>query len=198
MVRAGPVSGSYDLWKKEMKIAQHDGFFLRDWPAVWKDGDQAKFVALADDRDVWLNLRDRFPHPYTLADAEEWVALQQDRDPVEKFAICSADGPIGGIGLTLRERDLQHSAELGYWLGKSFWGRGIATAAARAVTGYAFRDLELLRIDALVLTENMASIRVLEKAGFQREGLLRQVELKQGVPMDHFLYAILREEWREQ
>lgn len=183
---------------KEMKIALHDGFSLRDWPAVWKDGDRARFVALAYDRDVWLNLRDRFPHPYTLADAEEWVALQQGRDPIENFAICDADGPIGGIGLTLRGGDLQHSAELGYWLGKAFWGRGIATAAARAVTGYAFRDLGLLRIDALVLTENMASIRVLEKVGFQREGLLRQVELKQGVPLDHFLYAMLREEWPGQ
>ena len=183
---------------KEMKIALHDGFSLRDWPAVWKDGDRARFVALADDRDVWLNLRDRFPHPYTLADAEEWVALQQVRDPIENFAICDTDGPIGGIGLTLRGGDLQHSAELGYWLGKAFWGRGIATAAARAVTGYAFRDLGLLRIDALVLTENMPSIRVLEKVGFQREGLLRQVELKQGVPLDHFLYAMLREEWPGQ
>ena len=187
-----------DPRKKDVKIPLHDGFSLRDWPGVWEDGDRARFVTLADDRDVWLNLRDRFPHPYTRADAEEWVALQLDRDPVDNFAICDTHGPIGGVGLTLREGDLQHSAELGYWLGKAFWGRGIATAAAKAVTTYGFRDLGLLRIDALVLTENTASIRVLEKAGFRREGLLRQVELKQGVPMDHYLYAILREEWQGQ
>ena len=178
-----------------MNIKLHDGYTLRDWPAAWKDGDRARFVALADDRDIWLNLRDRFPHPYTRADAEEWLSLQQGREPIDNFAICDTAGPIGGIGLTKREGDMRHSAELGYWLGKPFWGRGIATAAAREVTAYGFRELGLLRIDALVLTENMASIRVLEKVGYQREGLLRGVELKQGVPMDHFLYAVLRGEW---
>ncbi|MCE2464725.1 MAG: GNAT family N-acetyltransferase [Dehalococcoidia bacterium] len=181
-----------------MNIKLHDEYVLRDWPTAWAGEDQARFVALADDRDIWLNLRDRFPHPYTRENAEDWVALQQERDPIDNFAICDTRGPIGSIGLTLREGDLQHSAELGYWLGKPFWGRGIATKAAREVTAYGFRNLGLLRIDAPVHTDNLASVRVLEKAGYQREGLLRQVELKQDVPMDHFLYAILRNDWRGQ
>ena len=130
-----------------MEINLANGYLLRPWDAAWRDGDQGRFVTLANDYDIWVNLRDRFPHPYTRADAEDWIALQSGRDPTTVFAICDAEGPIGAIGLETREADYRHSAELGYWLGKPFWGRGIMTTAAKVVTAYGFHTLGLMRID---------------------------------------------------
>ena len=179
-----------------MGIDLGDGYTLRPWDAAWRDGDQERFVTLANDYDIWVNLRDRFPHPYTRADAEEWVALQSGRDPATVFAVCDGEGPIGAVGLETREADYRHSAELGYWLGKPFWGRGVITQAAKAMTAYGFETLGLLRIDAHVKAGNGASARVLEKAGYRREGLLRKAALKEGALVDYLLYAILREEWR--
>ena len=189
-----PLNLWYNYWDGHMKVELGNGNVLEDWDAAWVRGDQERFITLADDYDIWVNLSDKFPHPYTRADAEAWVALQSGRDPVEPFAICDAAGPIGGIGLWTREGDLRHSAEFGYWLGKSFWGRGITTAAAQVVTAYGFETLGLIRIDALVRTDNAASVRVLEKVGYQREGLLRRAILQDGVPVDHLLYAILLED----
>ena len=156
-----------------MEIDLANGYALRLWDAAWPDGDQERFVSLANDYDVWINLRDRFPHPYTRTDAERWVALQSGREPAMVLAVCDGEGPIGAVGLEGREADYRHSAELGYWLGKPFWGRGIITEAARAMTGYGFETIGLLRIDAGVKAGNAASVRVLEKVGYRREGLLR-------------------------
>ena len=177
-----------------MEIDLANGYLLRPWDAAWRDGGQGRFVMLANDYDIWVNLRDRFPHPYTRADAEDWIALQSGRDPTTVFAVCDTEGPIGAIGLETREADYRHSAEIGYWLGKPFWGRGIMTTAAKAVTAYGFETLGLMRIDTHVKAGNGASARVLEKAGYQREGLLRKVMLKEGAPVDHLLFAILRED----
>ena len=174
-----------------IKTELGNGYVLQDWDAAWVRGDRECFITLADDYDIWVNLSDKFPHPYTRADAETWVTLQSGRDPVAHFAICDAAGPIGGIGLWTRQGDLRHSAEIGFWVGKPVWGRGITTTAAQAVTAYGFETLGLIRIDALVRTDNAASVRVLEKVGYQREGLLRRAVLQGGAPVDHLLYAIL-------
>ena len=82
-----------------MRIEFGNGYVLQDWDAAWRDGDQNRMVALADDYDIWFNLSDGFPHPYTRADAEAWVALQSGRDPAEHFAICDSAGPIGARAL---------------------------------------------------------------------------------------------------
>ena len=126
------------------------------------------------------------------------MTLQAGMDPVMHFAICDTAGPIGGIGLIAKAGDLQHSAGVGYWLGKRFWGRGIATAALRVVTRYGFETLGLTRIEARVKTYNGASSRVLEKLGYAREGLLHQAVLKQGVPEDILIYGVLREHSRDR
>ena len=177
-----------------MNIHLPQGYSLQDWPSAWATGDQDRFVPLANDHDVWKNLADNFPHPYTLIDAEAWVAMQSGVHPSKHFAICDSQGPIGSIGLTTREGDQSHSAEVGYWLGKHFWGRGITTASLQAVTVYSFDTLGLVRIEARVHPSNGASIRVLEKLGYQREGLLRSAVLKGGVPQDVLLYASLKPE----
>lgn len=181
-----------------MEIALGNGYVLRDWPSAWEDGDRERFVSLANDYDVWRQLYDRFPHPYTRTDADEWIALNSKRTTVATFAICDAEGPIGSVGLTLREADYRHSGEIGYWLGKPFWGRGIATAAVKAITAYAFESLGLTRLEAHIFARNQASARVLEKAGYEREGLLRKASMKEGEALDNVLYAVLKEEWRPQ
>lgn len=159
----------------------------------WREGDEPALVKYANNRNVWINLKDLFPHPYTMEDAEAWVQSQKDQDPPTNFAIANADEAIGAIGLRLQSDIYKRSAEVGYWLGEPFWGRGIATHAVRAMTEYAFEQFDLVRLYATVKEWNPASARVLEKCGFTREARLRKSATKDGQTGDLFLYALVRE-----
>jgi RimJ/RimL family protein N-acetyltransferase len=166
-------------------------FTVRDW----RPDDAASLAQHANDRRIWLNLRDAFPHPYTLADAEGFLAFVAEMQPRTFFAIAVNDRAIGGIGYTLHHDVERVSAEIGYWLGTAFWGRGIMTAALGAVTAYAFREhRELRRIYAVPYARTTASARVLEKTGYRCEGRMRQSAIKDGQVIDQLLYAILRDE----
>src|SRR6266511_3022587 len=147
----------------------------------WRPGDEESIVRHGANRNIWLQLRDRFPHPYTHADAEGWLAYALQAQPETNFAITLEDEVVGGIGYRFGTDVERFSAEIGYWLGEALWGRGIATAALRAVTRHAFETHELNRLFALPFARNFASIRVLEKAGFVREGVLRCSAVKDGV-----------------
>lgn len=148
----------------------------------------------ANNRNVWRNLRDRFPHPYSLRHAEVWIDLAGSQTPETNFAIASATEAIGGIGLELRRDVHRRSANVGYWLGEPYWNRGIATSALRAFTEFAFAQFDLVRIDAHVYEWNPASARVLEKAGYEYEGRLRKSITKDGQTIDQWLYAMVREQ----
>jgi ribosomal-protein-alanine N-acetyltransferase len=154
--------------------------------------DAASIARQADDREVWLNLRDRFPHPYTLDDARGWIAHVLGTSPATDFAIEADGRAIGAVGIVRGEDVHRRSAEVGYWLGREFWGRGIASAAVRAMTGLAFERFDLIRLHACVFAWNPASARVLEKAGYTREGRLRDAVTKDGRTTDGLLYAIVR------
>jgi ribosomal-protein-alanine N-acetyltransferase len=156
----------------------------------WRVGDEVALARHANSRAVWLNLRDRFPHPYTLRDAEAWVSFARAQEPETNFAIEVDGEAVGSVGFVLREDVERCSAEIGYWLGEALWGRGIATAAVRAATAYAFPTYGLTRVYALVFERNLASCRVLEKAGYVLEGRLRRSAIKDGQVLDQFLYAI--------
>jgi ribosomal-protein-alanine N-acetyltransferase len=160
----------------------------------FQPGDRDAIVRHANNWKVARNMRDRFPHPYKLADAETWLALVSTQSPATNFAIAAADELIGGIGLMLQDDVFRCGAELGYWLGENYWGRGIATAAVRAFTRYAFEAHDLLRVFAGVFSWNPGSMRVLEKAGYVREGVLRQSVVKDGQVLDKMLYAATRDE----
>ncbi|HYK82470.1 MAG TPA: GNAT family protein [Gemmatimonadales bacterium] len=161
----------------------------------WRPDDAPSLAQHANDRRIWLNLRDRFPHPYTLADAEAFLAFVATMQPRTFFAIALDDRAVGGIGYTLQQDVERISAEIGYWIAAAYWGRGIMTSALRAVTAYAFRQHhDLRRIYALPYASNRASARVLEKAGYRLEGRMRQSVIKDGQVLDQFLYATLREE----
>ncbi len=158
----------------------------------WRRGDEASLVRHANNRKIWLNLRDGFPHPYTLADAEKWVELNLGSDPTTNFAIAVDGNAVGGIGVLLRSDVERRSAEIGFWLGEPYWGRGIMTAAVRAVAEWAFTTFDLVRLFGFVFEGNTGSMRVLEKAGCVCEGRLRRAAVKDGKVIDVLLYAAVR------
>lgn len=162
---------------------------LRSWE--WRDRDA--IVRHANNRNVSINLRDHFPFPYTHADARNWLETVVGFKPETTFAITVDDEAIGGIGFTIQNDVGHRSAEIGYWIGEEFWGRGIATEALIAVTEHAFSTYDLCRIYAHVFEWNPASARVLEKAGYEFEGRLRKSVTKDGRTIDRLMYAIIRE-----
>jgi ribosomal-protein-alanine N-acetyltransferase len=158
----------------------------------WRHTDEAELARQANSRRIWLNVRDHFPHPYTRDDARAWLERVVGAEPESQFAIEIEGTVAGGIGLMLQEDVARVSAELGYWLGEVHWGRGVMSAAVRALTEFGFAAFELRRIYALVFEWNPASMRVLEKAGFTFEGRMRQAVIKDGRVMDQMIYARVR------
>ena len=158
---------------------------VRDWRA----SDRESLLRFANNRNVWRNLTHRFPHPYTEADADAWFALLEQMPEPTHWAIEVEHVAVGGIGVMIGEGILEKSAHFGYWLGEPHWGRGIATAAARATADYAMPRFGLVRLEASVFAWNPASMRVLEKCGFVREGVLRRSVVKDGKIIDAVLYA---------
>ena len=157
----------------------------------WAPSDRSALVRFANNRNIWRNLTDMFPHPYTDADAEWWFSYLAGMHEPTHWAI-EVDGlAVGGIGVRLREGILAKSAEFGYWLAEPFWGRGIMTAAAKAVSTFALAHFRLIRLDAAVFEGNPASVRVLEKCGFVREGILRASAVKDGRIIDRVMYALI-------
>ena len=162
---------------------------VRSWE--WRDRDA--IVRHANNRNVWINLRDRFPHPYTVNDARRWLEMVVGQKPETNFAIDVAGEAVGGIGFTVQYDVARRSAEIGYWLGEDFWGRGIATEALIAVTDYAFSNYDVCRLYAHVFDWNAASARVLEKAGYEFEGRMKKSVTKDGQTIDQLMYAMIRE-----
>lgn len=159
----------------------------------WEWRDREAMVRHANNRNVSINLRDRFPYPYTDRDARNWLDVVVGRKPETNFAIDVAGEAVGGIGFDVQPDVGHRSAEIGYWLGEQFWGLGIATEALIAVTEHAFANYDLCRLYAHVFDWNGASARVLEKAGYAFEGRLRKSVTKDGQTIDQLMYAIIRE-----
>lgn len=157
----------------------------------WQPDDAPAIVKYADNRKIWLNLPDRFPHPYTMQDADWWIGHANEK-PGTNFAIMNQKEAIGGIGLVLQEDIYLRSAEIGYWLGEPFWGQGIATGALGAMVKYSFSTFDLVRLHTIVFEWNPASMRVLEKNGFQREGRMVKSVTKDGRTIDSFLFALTK------
>lgn len=158
----------------------------------WAETDVEALARHANNRKVSIHLRDRFPFPYTPEHARKFLEWLGQQDSVSVWAIEVAGEAAGGIGIEQKTDVERVSAEIGYWLGESCWGRGIVTEALCAVTAEAFRRFELRRIYALPFADNPASVRVLEKAGYVLEGRLRQSAIKDGQIRDQLLYATYR------
>jgi RimJ/RimL family protein N-acetyltransferase len=159
----------------------------------WRQEDAPSLVRHANNRRVWVNLRDRFPHPYTSDDGARFLAWVLAERPETNFAIAVGKEAVGAIGYQIQPDVHRISAEIGFWLGEAYWGRGIVTEALRAVTEHAFHTHNLRRLFAGVFEWNPASMRVLEKVGYTREAVLRKSAIKDGRIIDQALYAIVRE-----
>ncbi|MDR0863058.1 MAG: GNAT family N-acetyltransferase [Oscillospiraceae bacterium] len=162
----------------------------------WKLTDAADVAAMVGNRKVQDNLRDGFPYPYTVADAETFIRgmLGAERDSVYAFAIADGGRAIGSIGAFRKTNIHSRTAEMGYYVAEPYWGRGVATAAVRLICKYVFERTDIIRVFAEPFAHNAASCRVLEKAGFRLEGTMRQNAVKNGAVLDMKLYAILAQE----
>ena len=158
----------------------------------WRLGDAESLARHANNRKVWLALRDLFPHPYTTQDAHEFLQRATSEHPTTKFCIEIDGVAAGGIGIQIGEDVHRHTATLGYWLGEDFWRRGIMTEVVTAFTDFWFDNFPLHRISAEVFANNPASARVLEKAGFVFEGRLKNDVIKDEELLDSLLYAKTR------
>jgi ribosomal-protein-alanine N-acetyltransferase len=157
----------------------------------WRTSDVEPLVRYANNRKIWLNLRDAFPHPYTSRDARDYIRLVRQRTPETAFAMAVGEEAVGSIGFVLHPDVERVSAEIGYWLAEPFWGRGITTEALVAITRYAIEAHGLTRIYALPFAWNTASCRVLEKAGYVLEARLRRSAIKDGQITDQMQYAFI-------
>ena len=157
----------------------------------WALSDLDALVRYANNRQIWLNLRDRFPYPYTRGNGRTYLKQMRETRPETSFAIAVDEEAVGGIGFVPQQDVERVSAEIGYWLGEPFWGRGITTEALTAVTRYAIEQHQLTRIFALPFAHNTASCRVLEKAGYHLEGRLRRSAIKDGEIVDQMQYAFV-------
>lgn len=153
--------------------------------------DRARLAELANDRRIWRNLTDRFPHPYGLDDADDWIELCAAEEPTRNFAI-EVDGQlVGAVGLDLLDGEKAGVGNVGYWIAAGFWNRGIATEALRALIEYAVVAFSVRRLQASVFGWNAASCRVLEKCGFRLEGRFPSAIVKGGDVTDELVYGLV-------
>lgn len=156
----------------------------------WKHSDLENLVENANNLNIASNMRDGFPFPYTHDHGRQWIEIAKYNDCF--FAITVENEAVGGIGLTTG-RDVERiSAEVGYWLGEAHWGKGIISSALKGVVDYGFNELKLRRIFAVPLEQNTASRRVLEKNGFDLEGILRNSVIKFDKIYNQALYARIK------
>jgi ribosomal-protein-alanine N-acetyltransferase len=158
------------------------------------ENDKYSIVKYADNKKISDNLRDAFPYPYTLQDAENWLALLNDNLPKRAFAVANNEEFIGAIGIEPCRDVNRFTGELGYWLGEPYWGKGIATLAVQKFINYVFEFYDLIKIFAYVFSSNPSSARVLIKTGFKLEGCMRKQIVKNGQTLDQLVYGILKED----
>ena len=162
----------------------------------WKREDIPHIAASANNPSIAKNLRNAFPHPYLLADAVYFVneCIESEGQGQMTRAIEVDGKAVGSIGIFLMEDVYEKSGELGYWLAEDYWGQEIMTRAVQQICEEGFTQWnDLVRIYAAAYAHNTASRRVLEKAGFALEGVLRQNVFKEGEVCDSCMYALLRE-----
>lgn len=162
----------------------------------WRIEDKNALAEIANNKNVLDNLRDGIPYPYTVKDAEEFISsmLSADQNKTFSYAVTVDDTVIGSIGVFRCENIHSRSAELGYYIGEPYWGKGYASSAVMQICRYIFDSTDIIRIFAEPFAYNSASCRVLEKAGFQFEGTLHSNAVKNGRVLDMKMYALVKEE----
>ena len=160
----------------------------------WKMSDAAALAKALSNRNILNNLRDGLPFPYTEKDAEEYIGamLNADKNDTFAFAVTADEKVVGSIGAFRQNNIHRFTAELGYYLAEEYWGKGMMTEAVKQVCEYVFTNSDIIRIFAEPFAYNTGSCRVLEKAGFEFEGTLRQNAVKNGKVLDMKMYSIIK------
>lgn len=161
----------------------------------WELLDAKNLAAALSNTKVQDNLRDGLPYPYTEQDGREYISamLSADKNSVFAFAITANDKVIGSISAFRQENIHKQTAEIGYYIAEEYWGKGITSQAIIQLCDFVFANSDIIRIYAEPFALNYASCRVLEKAGFQLEGILRNNAVKKGKILDMKMYSLLRE-----
>jgi RimJ/RimL family protein N-acetyltransferase len=154
--------------------------------------DAPRLTELANNIKIAENLRDGFPHPYTLTDAENFLKMCMDQNPTQAFAIEYNGEYVGNIGVHPEKDVYRKSAEIGYFLGEPFWGKGIMTRAVKQMVEYGFENLDIVRIHTGIFEYNIASQRVLEKCGFKKEAVFEKAIFKKNQLWNEVRYALLK------
>lgn len=162
----------------------------------WRLEDAEDLAETINNQKVQENLRDGIPFPYTVGDAKEYIGLMLSADPktTYAFAIVEGDKVIGSIGVTRCGNIHAQTGELGYYIGEPYWGKGFGTRAVKEICDYIFEETDIIRIFAEPFSYNAGSCRILEKAGFKCEGVLRRNAVKNGHVLDMKMYALIKEE----
>lgn len=159
---------------------------------AWRADDADSLRRHADNPRVARALRDRFPNPYTAADASAFLASCALAREDWRFALTVAGAAVGGMGFRPGEDVHRHGAEVGYWLGEAYWGRGLVAAALRVAVPAAMAHFRLHRVFAGVYSSNPASMRLLERVGFRRDAVLPCAAVKHGELLDVHVYSVVR------
>jgi [ribosomal protein S5]-alanine N-acetyltransferase len=154
--------------------------------------DAPRLAELANNIKIAVNLRDGFPHPYSLADAENFIKMCMSQNPTQAFAIEYNGEYAGNIGLHPETDVYRKSAEIGYFLGEPYWGKGIMTEAVKQMVEYGFANLDIVRIHTGIFEYNVASQRVLEKCGFKKEVVFEKAIFKNNRLWNEVRYALLK------
>jgi [ribosomal protein S5]-alanine N-acetyltransferase len=170
-----------------------EGIVLRPWSIR----DAGQLSVIADNKKIAGNLRDGFPSPYSLKDAEEWLnIILPENYPPRFFAITIEKQLVGSIGIVSKTDIYRKNFEIGYFLAEKHWGQGITTKAIKAATSYAFKDFDIIRVYAEPFSDNAASRKALEKAGFSLEATLKRNVIKNGIIKDTCIYSVLKEDFK--
>ncbi len=165
-------------------------FTLRNWD--FKDIESVAFHA--NNKKLADNLRDQFPYPYTIGDAELYINTCINSDASKNiFYAVDVDGKaVGSIGVFMQEDIYRKSAEIGYWLGEEYWNKGIMSKAISQISERAFKRFDIVRIFAITYIHNTGSRKALEKAGFELEGVLRKSVVKDGNIYDTCVFSLIK------
>ena len=156
----------------------------------WHIDDLDTLVALANNKNIAQYMADVFPHPYSAEKGKAFIEFANSNPTSTIFAIVNNDKPIGSIGLHLQADILRKNAEIGYWLGEEYWGKGIIAEEIKKIVIYGFANLDIVRIFARIYGTNIASQKVIEKANFILEGKFEKTIFKNNIFLDELIYAV--------
>ena len=157
----------------------------------WQKQDAQELASIDNNRNIWNNVRDALPSPYTVMDAMQWIAHVNGQQPVLNFAIVYQGNIVGSIGCVPKQDVSRKSVEIGYFVGESYWGKGIASRAVQLLNDFITTRLDVVRIDAHVFAQNKASMKVLLKNGFYLEAIHRKAAIKNNQFLDDYVWAKL-------